>query len=154
MLWYDPAYRTQADEREESRAMSALANAIREWLKQNDAGIHGQNELADVAEIRRSTLSNIMNSERTIPRPTTIKKLAGAMNVEGVLLTALLGYPTRASGDPDGKYVEIARQLEAFPWLITRLDDLLHLDESEFREAMEHFDLAHHRRQRNADRTS
>lgn len=133
--------------------MSALANTIREWLKQNDKGIHGQNELADEAKIRRSTLSHLMNKENALPRPTTVKKLAGAMGVEGVILTALLGYPTQASDDPDGKYVEIARQLESFPWLISRLDDLLHLDESEFREALEHFDLAH-RRRRNADQTN
>jgi transcriptional regulator with XRE-family HTH domain len=151
MLWYDPIHRTQAVDREESRAMSALANAIREWLKDNDKGIHGQNELAGVAGIRISSLSYIMNKEDANPRPETIKKLAVAMGIEGAVLTALLGYPVQASGDPDGKYVQMARELEAFPWLVRRLDDFLRLPEWEFEEAMDQLEF---RRRRRAARQS
>lgn len=131
--------------------MSALANVIREFIDDNDKGIHGQNELADAAKIRRSTLSNIMTKESTIPRPDTIKKLAAAMGVEGVVLTALLGYPVQASADPDGKYMLLARQLEAFPWLVRRLDDFLKLSEARFLEAMDYLD---HRYHRAADRSN
>lgn len=131
--------------------MSALANVIREFIDNNDKGIHGQNELADAAGIRRSTLSNIMTNENTIPRPDTVKKLAAAMGVEGVVLTALLGYPVQAEHDPDGKYILLARQLEAFPWLVRRFDDFLKLSEARFLEAMDYLD---HRRLRAADRSN
>ena len=125
--------------------MSALANVIREFIRQNDKGIHGQNELASVAGIRKSTLSYIMNKEDANPRPETIKKLAKAMGVEGVVLTALLGYPVQADAEPDGKYILLARQLDAFPWLVRRLDDFLKLSESRFLEAMDYLDHRHHR---------
>lgn len=131
--------------------MSALANVIREFIEKNDKGVHGQNELADLAGIKRSTLSNIVTKAGVNPRPATIKKLAGAMGIEGVVLTALLGYPVQADSEPDGKYVILAHQLQAFPWLVRRLDDFLHLDEAEFQEAMDHLEF---RRRRNADRSS
>lgn len=131
--------------------MSALANVIREFIEHNDKGVSGQNELADLAKIRRSTLSYIMNKETALPRPDTIKKLAAAMGVQGVVLTALLGYPVQADGDPDGKYILMARQLEAFPWLVRRLDDFLKLSEKRFLEAMDYLD---HRDRRAADRSS
>ena len=130
--------------------MSALANVIRDFIEHNDKGIHGQNELADVAGIRRSTLSNIVNKENVNPRPDTIRKLARAMGVDGVVLTALLGYPVQADGDPDGRFVLLARQLDAFPWLVERLDDFLKLSERRFLEAMDYLD---HRDRRSADRS-
>lgn len=128
--------------------MSALANVIREFVDNNDKGIGGQNELADMAGISRSAMSSIMTSKTKVPYPETVKKLAAAMGVDGVVLTALLGYPTQADGEPGARFVELARRLEAFPWVINRIDDLLLLDESEFQVAMEHFDLARHRRLR------
>lgn len=130
--------------------MSALANVIREFIEHNDKGIRGQNELADTAGIRRSTLSNIVNKENVNPRPETIRKLAAAMGVDGVVLTALLGYPVQAESEPDGKFVLLAHQLEAFPWLVRRLDDFLKLSERRFLEAMDYLD---HRDRRAADRS-
>ena len=130
--------------------MSALANVIREFIRNNDKGIHGQNELADAAGIRKSTLSYIMNKEDALPRPDTIKKLATAMGVEGVVLTALLGYPVQAGGGPDAKYVAMARQLEAFPWLVLRFDDFVKLSEKRFLDVMDYLD---HLDRRAADRS-
>lgn len=130
--------------------MSALANVIQEFLKDNDKGIHGQNELADRVGIRRSTMSSIMTGKTKLPHPATIKKLAAVMGVDGVVLTAILGYPTQASGEPDARFVEMARRLEAFPWLVRRFDDFLKLSEARFYEAMDYLD---HRDHRAADRS-
>ncbi len=139
-MWYDSVHRISTSDREGSRAMSALANVIRMWLDHNGKG---QNWLASKAKIRTSTLSYLMNKEDALPRPETVKKLALAMDIEGVILTELLGYPVTASDDLDGKYVELARQLEAFPWLVERLNDLLHLEESEFVEMMDYLRFRH-----------
>jgi transcriptional regulator with XRE-family HTH domain len=146
-MWYYSVDRT-VPKRGKGGAMSALANVIREWLDHNNKG---QNWLASEAKIRTSTLSHLLNKENALPRPATVKKLAHAMNIEGVILTALLGYPVQASDDPNGQYVEIARQLAAFPWLVHRLNDLLHLEESEFEEMMNYLRF---RRQQGTDRSN
>lgn len=153
-MWYDPIDRpsTSCQSNEGNGAMSALANAIRKWLEDNQEGIRTQNQLADAADISRSALSNIMTSD-AIPRPATIIKLARAMGIDGVLLTSLLGYPVQPSGEPDAQYVQLARQLAAFPWLVQRANDFLHLPESEFREAMDYLDHRR-RRRRGGDRSS
>lgn len=150
-MWYDPSYRTVVVTKGGRRAMSALANVIRDFIDHNAKGIHGQNELAHAAGIRTSSLSYIMNKETALPRPSTITKLAAAMDVDGALLTALLGYPIQASGEPEERYVLLARQLEAFPWLQRRLDDFLRLPQAEFEEAM---DYLAHRRRRSSDRST
>lgn len=131
--------------------MSALADVIRQWIANNTEGIHGQNELAHAAGIRTSTLSYILNKEDANPRPDTIKKLARAMNVDGVVLTALLGYPVQASDQPDNEYELLARELRAFPWLVRRIHDFFLLPETEFLEAMDYLD---YRRRQASDRSS
>src|SRR5262245_46370881 len=144
-MWYDPVYRIPTDG-EERGAMSALANVIRDFIEHNDKSIHSQNELAAVAGIGRSSLSYIMNKEDANPRPEMIKKLAAAMGIDGVVLTALLGYPVQADADVDGRYVLLARQLAAFPWLERRLTDFLRLDQLEFEEMMDYLAVRRRRR--------
>lgn len=131
--------------------MSALANVIREFVNNNDKGISGQNELADMAKISHGAMSSIMTGKTKLPHPDTIKKLAAVMDVDGAVLTGLLGYPTQASGEPDARFVELARRLEAFPWLVRRIDDFLKLSEARFYEAMDYLD---HRDHRAADRSN
>lgn len=150
MLWYYAINRTVTAFRSDgkgTRAMSALADVIRRWLEHNSKS---QNELARLAGIRTSSLSYIVNKEDALPKPVTIKKLAAAMDVDGVVLTALLGYPTQPRGQPADEYVELARRLEALPWLVERLNDLLHLDQKEFQEVMDYLDY----RRRNVDQSN
>lgn len=124
--------------------MSRLANFIRERMA---ARGWSQGQLAAKAAIRDSTLSNILNKDGVIPRPDTVKALAEALEVDPPLLTALLGYPIDSSSDPGARYVRLAREIEALPWVAERIDDLLRLSPERFQELMDYLDFRRHRRQ-------
>jgi len=136
-MWYPmPSVATTKES-----TVSALANFIRSRMKYLGKS---QVDIAGMAGIKESTLSNILNPKKEagsiIPRPGTIKGLAKALQTEGALLTSLLGYPVGPVGDDD-RYEEIARRLPGVPWLADRLPDLMELSEDEFRDLMEWLDF-------------
>jgi len=135
----------------EEVVVSALANFIRSRMRFLGKS---QADIAGMAGIKESTLSNILNPKKksgsTIPRPGTIKGLAKALETEGALLTSLLGYPVGPIGDGD-RYEEIVRRLPGVPWLADRLPDLMELSEDEFRDLMQWVDFR--RNQKNASRS-
>lgn len=120
----------------EKRGMSALANHLRKRMRERGWNAAA---LATQADMPRNTLHNILQGGR--PDPENIKKLAGALRDEPGLLTALAGYPVDPDTDPDGRYREIGRRISASPWLEERIDDLLRLSESEFRDLMKYLDF-------------
>lgn len=129
--------------------MSALSEYVNRWLKREGKG---QNELAALAKIRPSTLSHLMNKKEPLPKPATVKKLAGAMGIDASVLTMLLGYPIESTTNPDGRLIELARRLAAFPWLTERIDDLMRLSGDEFQELMDY--LAFRQRNRNGGQST
>lgn len=146
-MWYHSVNRTGVPGG--LRDMSALADYITRWLRQRGLG---QNQLASRAKIRPSTLSNIMTKEGILPKPKTVKQLASAMGVDGSVLTALIGYPIAQTTDPSDRHLYLARQLDAFPWLTERLDDLMRVSDDEFRELMDYLQFRH--RDRSDDQSS
>lgn len=139
-MWYHATNRRALDR---DNGVSRLANFLRERMA---ARGWNQGQLAAKAEIRESTLSNILNKEGVIPRPDTVKALAKALEIDPPFLTALLDYPIDSSSNPNSRYVRLARELEASPWLAERIDDLLHLSPEEFRELMDYLDFRRRRR--------
>lgn len=135
-------YAVSSPERRKGSAVSALSDYIKYRMK-----VLGkqQNEVAADAGITESTLSNILNPNKkkksaTVPRPETIKGLAKALDIEGALLTALLGYPIGPTENAD-RYDEIAHRLSGVPWLADRLPDLMDLPEEHFQELMKLVDF-------------
>lgn len=112
--------------------MSALANYIRQKIAGRG---WNQGQLARAAQIRASTLSNILN-KKSIPRPETLIAIAHALDIEPPVLTALAGYPVDSALDPDVQVIHLARRLEAAPWIVARISELLSLSQEEFEELM------------------
>lgn len=108
--------------------MSALAGYLRTKMKERG---WSQSQFAGLAEIRESTLSNLLNNPDVLPKPETLHKLAVALDVPEAQLTALTGYAIDGAPDLDDRYLRLARLMQTLPWLETGVEKWLQLPEAE-----------------------
>lgn len=108
--------------------MSVLASYLRQQLAQRN---WSQNQLAARAGLRESVVSNILNKPGILPRPATLRKIAGALGVDESDLTEKLGYKISGASTPGDRHVRLARLIQSLPWLETGVEKWLQLSEEE-----------------------
>lgn len=107
---------------------SALAGYLRKELADRNLS---QAQLASMAGIRESTLSNLLNKPNVLPKPETLRKLATALNVPEAQLTALAGYAIDGAPGLADRYLRMARLIQTLSWLESGVEKWLQLPENE-----------------------
>lgn len=104
---------------------SELGNYLRDEISRRG---WTQTRLASEAGLPKQTLSNVINDPANTPDLPTLVALAGALNVSLSYLLERAGYTVQRTEDPEESTRQLARQIEAFPWLQPILTWLVELD--------------------------
>lgn len=84
--------------------------------------------------IAKTTVTNIAHRKlKSMPEVATLEKIATAYDLT---LPAVVEMAGAMIGDSD-RSTRLARELEQSPWVIKRIDELMHLTEEEFNYAMD-----------------
>jgi transcriptional regulator with XRE-family HTH domain len=112
----------------EEITVSALASYLR--LKMDEKGWDAA-QLARKAKVPTTTLHNILHQKNPNPRPGTLRKLAGALEVSAARLTSLTGYPIDDDPEAVERHLRLARLIDSLPWLESGVEKILQLSPEE-----------------------
>ena len=104
---------------------SELGNFLRDELERRG---WTQSRLAARAHLSKQTLSNIINDPSIAPDLPTLVSLADGLNMSLARLLERAGYAVERTDDPEESIHQLARQIDAFPWLQPILTWLIELD--------------------------
>ncbi len=125
-------------------AVSTLASFLRSELERRG---WSQNQLANKAGVRESTVSNILNKPGGVrSKPQTLRKLAAALEIPESDLTEHIGYSIEGASTPDDRHLRMARLIDSLPWLAMGVEKWLQLPANEQEEILEliEFRLSRH----------
>jgi transcriptional regulator with XRE-family HTH domain len=93
-------------------------------------------EVAGKIRISKTTLQKILRRQlKTMPQVPTLEKIADYTGMSLPVIVAMTG----ATMNDRGKYDQLARELEAHPWITERFDELVTMSKEEFQETMDYF---------------
>jgi transcriptional regulator with XRE-family HTH domain len=93
-------------------------------------------DVAKKIHISKTTLQKILRRElKTMPQVPTLEKIADYTGLGLSVIVAMTG----ATMNDREKYDQLARELEAHPWIVERFDELVTMSKEEFQETMDYF---------------
>lgn len=120
-----------------------LSNYLQDELRRRGWSL---TQLANKAGLPKQTVSNVINNPEANPELPTYVGLSEALGVSLAFLLERAGYAVERLDDPEESTRQIARQIEAFPWLQPILQWLLDLDPEDRAGVVAYFEAL--RRQR------
>jgi transcriptional regulator with XRE-family HTH domain len=102
-----------------------LSNYLRDEMARRGWSL---TQLANKAGLPKQTVSNVINNPDANPELPTFVGLSEALGISLAFLLERAGYTVKRLEDPEESTGQIARQIEAFPWLQPILQWLLDLD--------------------------
>jgi transcriptional regulator with XRE-family HTH domain len=116
-----------------------FANFLRRRMRLVDVE---QKDLTDTFSISKGTVSRWLNGNiGAAPQMPTFVAFSAALQTPLVQLLEQAGYPIEWPTEPSDRHLRLARKLDAYPWLVERLDDLMRLSDDEFQELMEYVEF-------------
>lgn len=125
-----------------------LANYLRDELARRG---WTATQLASKTNLRKQTISNILNKPEMETELPTYVALAEGLEVSLSYLLERAGYVVEKMEDPEESTRRIARQIDAFPWLQSILQWLLDLDPEDRAGVVAYMESVRRQRGRNQD---
>jgi len=104
---------------------SELGNFLRDEIKRRG---WTQTRLAARSHLPKQTISNIITDPSNTPDLPSLVAIADALEISLARLLERAGYTVDRTDDPEESTRQLARQIEAFPWLQPILMWLIELD--------------------------
>jgi transcriptional regulator with XRE-family HTH domain len=143
MLTSRQGYCTIMETDSKRRSVSELSNYLNDQLKERG---WEQKDLVARSGLPKATVSRVLGDKVETPDLPTFVSLAEALGVSLAFLLERAGYTVERLNDPEESTRQIARQIEAFPWLQPILQWLLDLDPEDRAGVVAYFEAL--RRQR------